>query len=624
MKTAEISFKNGVAYSENFGDIYFSSEDPIGESEYVFASAIDEIWHNRDRFIIAEAGFGAGLNFLSAFNKFKNSSKFLHYVSIEANPLSREDLAKIYENLGVFKELSDELIKSYPPLIRGIHRLNFKNSRITLDLCFGDINEILPELDFKADIWFMDGFAPSKNADMWSEEVFKEVGNLSKLGAILRTYSSARVVKNSLRANDFEVSLLKGFGKKREMISAKLAKKNHVLKNPWFSRYDAQNEAKEVKTALIIGAGVAGCVSAYKLNELGVKVTIAEKCEDIATNGSGNLCGILMPLITKPEVSLGMMHMNAFLQAVRFYKNTMSDTECEFSGAIDYAHDKKLVARLEEWLKFDDKNGVFDINLNSAPYPSAFIKEAAKARPQKMCEKASESADILLGYEFEGYEILADGKISAKFKNGETILSNILILAIGSDSMEFFANFDMQLSSVRGQVTHIKEAIKTDVPFSAKGYVCPKTDGVQVVGATYDRNLKLDKPRSSDDEKNLADISEFLNGKEPQILGSKVGYRSYSGDRFPIIGRLYDERFYKSSYKSLLWTKNKDENLSAEYIPNVYINTAHGSRGLCTAVLGAELICDLAFNRPLCLQKSLFDALHPARFLIRKLKKGIN
>ena len=113
--------------------------------------------------------------------------------------------------------------------------------------------------------------------------------------------------------------------------------------------------------------------------------------------------------------------------------------------------------------------------------------------------------------------------------------------------------------------------------------------------------------------------------KTPQnirIIGSKVGYRSYSGDRFPLIGRLYDEDFYKDTYKSLLWTKGKS-NPHPKYVPNVYVSTAHGSRGLCTAVLGAELICDLVFDRPLCIEKSLFDELHLARFLVRKLKKGL-
>ena len=287
-----------------------------------------------------------------------------------------------------------------------------------------------------------------------------------------------------------------------------------------------------------------------------------------------------------------------------------------------------------------------------------------------------------------------------RFKDGRSIDADVLVLATGSESMELFADYDIRLSSVRGQVTHIKPAVWTSAPFSAKSYVCPPVDGVQVIGATYDRNLFLDESRSSDDEKNLADVAEFLDGKfakserlnlsgeqdlnlttgpdgdaenlnrleasrndinlskntdlraktasnpvqardasnltmpensssiapkipqNVRIIGSKVGYRSYSGDRFALIGRLYDEDFYKDSYKSLLWTKGKS-NPHPKYVPNVYVSTAHGSRGLCTAVLGAELICDLIFDRPLCIEKSLFDELHLARFLVRKLKKGL-
>ncbi len=317
-----------------------------------------------------------------------------------------------------------------------------------------------------------------------------------------------------------------------------------------------------------------------------------------------------------------------------------------------------------------------------------------------MCKAASAGIKTLLNCEFESFETLESGAVRARFKDGRSIDADVLVLAVGSESMELFADYDIRLSSVRGQVTHIKPAVWTSAPFSAKGYVCPPADGVQVIGATYDRNLFLDESRSSDDEKNLADVTEFLDGKftkseqlnlsgeqdlnlttdpsgdaenlngleassndinlskntdlraknagdptqaqdvpnltapensssiaakVPQnvrIIGSKVGYRSYSGDRFPLIGRLYDEDFYKDSYKSLFWTKGKS-NPHPKYVPNVYVSTAHGSRGLCTAVLGAELICDLIFDRPLCIEKSLFYELHLARFLVRKLKKGL-
>nr|WP_314391320.1 bifunctional tRNA (5-methylaminomethyl-2-thiouridine)(34)-methyltransferase MnmD/FAD-dependent 5-carboxymethylaminomethyl-2-thiouridine(34) oxidoreductase MnmC [uncultured Campylobacter sp.] len=698
MKSARVVFRGAVPFSPEFDDIYFNTDDPIGQSEYVFNSVFDEIWDKKSEFNVLETGFGAGLNFLCAFKRFKNSDKFLNFVSIEKTPIARDDLAKIYANFSELAGVSGELLGAYPALICGFHRLNL-DPNVTLTLCFGDVDTVLDELSFIADAVFMDGFAPAKNEAMWSERVCGKIANLCAFGASVCTYSASGALKRALQNSGFEVNLLKGYGKKREMLRAKFAGERQARSEIWFSRFDPAATIAP-KTALIIGGGVAGCVCAFKLRQRGLDVTIAEKCSDIALNGSGNHCGILMPLITKPTVNLGRMHMNAFLQAARFYGQNLGADEIEFCGATDYAYEQKTLERFYEWHEFDADNGVFELKFDSEPYASAFIFSGAKARPRKMCKAAIAGIKTLLNCEFENFETLESGAVRARFKDGRIIDSDVLVLAIGSESMELFADYDIRLSSVRGQVTHIKPAVWTPAPFSAKGYVCPPTQGVQVIGATYDRNLFLDESRSSDDKKNLADVAEFLDGKFaknewlnlngarelnltigpdgdaentdrlelnkggvnlskimdlpaktasnpvqardasnltvpenslniaakiPQnirIIGSKVGYRSYSGDRFALIGRLYDEDFYKDSYKSLLWTKGKS-NPHPKYVPNVYVSTAHGSRGLCTAVLGAELICDLIFDRPLCIEKSLFDELHLARFLVRKLKKGL-
>lgn len=690
MKSARVVLKGGIPFNPEFDDIYFNADDAIGQSEYVFNSVFDEIWNKKGEFNVLETGFGAGLNFLCAFKRFKNSDKFLNFVSIEKAPIAKEDLAKIYANFSELADVSGELLDAYPPLIHGVHRLNLAPN-VTLTLCFGDVAEVLDELSFNADAVFMDGFAPAKNEAMWSEQVCAKIANLCALGAAVCTYSASGALKRALQNSGFKVNLLKGYGKKREMLRAKFTGERQAEGEIWFSRFDPAARIVP-KTALVIGGGVAGCVCAFKLRERGLDVTIAEKRGDIALNGSGNHCGILMPLITKPTVNLGRMHMNAFLQAARFYERNLGAEEIEFCGATDYAYEQKTLERFYEWREFDADNGVFELKFEDEPYASAFIFNGAKARPRKMCKAASTGIKTLLNCEFTGFEVLEGGAVRAHFKDGQSIDADVLVLAIGSESMELFADYDIRLSSVRGQVTHIAPAVWTSAPFSAKGYVCPPAEGVQVIGATYDRNLFLDEPRSSDDEKNLADVAEFLGDKFaenerlnlnigrdgdaenadrlevnkggvnlskimdlpaktadspaqtnsasnltapknnlniaaqiPQnirIVGSKVGYRSYSGDRFPLIGRLYDEDFYKDTYKSLLWTKSKS-NPHPKYVPNVYVSTAHGSRGLCTAVLGAELIRDLIFDRPLCIEKSLFDELHLARFLVRKLKKGL-
>ncbi|AQW83474.1 bifunctional tRNA (5-methylaminomethyl-2-thiouridine)(34)-methyltransferase MnmD/FAD-dependent 5-carboxymethylaminomethyl-2-thiouridine(34) oxidoreductase MnmC [Campylobacter pinnipediorum] len=613
MKNADINFKENTAFSIEFDDVYFNTNKPQNESEYVFVSAIDEIWEKQDSFIVAEAGFGAGLNFLTLCKRFKNTDKKLHFVSIEGYPLSKKSLQDIYNKLGVFKRLSKDLISTYPPTIKGIHRIEFKEN-IILDLCFGDINEVLKELDFKADIWFLDGFSPKKNPKMWDMEVFNEISKLTKENGIIRSYSCSKPVRDGLSNFGFNLQLRAGYGKKRQMSHAVFkTQQDKEKKDIWFER--SETDSKKAKDVLIIGAGVAGCVSAYKLKNSGFNVTIAEKRDKIAQNGSGNHCGILMPLITKPDVNLGKMHKNAFLQAVRFYKKSMSEKEINFSGCAEYAYDETLAQRY-----FLNDDSIFEFYKDEKPYPYVFIKDGAYARPRKLCKKASKNIDIKLNLEYKSHKHLKNGKISVKFKNNDTIKTDILIFTTGSESVEIFKN--LPISFVRGQVTHIKPILDNKIPLSAKGYITPAIDDIQVIGATYARNELNNRPTDADNEENISKISEFVDTKNITTQGARVGYRGYSSDRFPIIGNLHDESFYKENYKDLFWTKHKGSKIKPKYQNNVFINIAHGSRGLCTAVLGANIISDLILNRPLCIEKSLFNELHPARFLIRQLKKG--
>ncbi|WP_169999772.1 bifunctional tRNA (5-methylaminomethyl-2-thiouridine)(34)-methyltransferase MnmD/FAD-dependent 5-carboxymethylaminomethyl-2-thiouridine(34) oxidoreductase MnmC [Campylobacter sp. RM9328] len=622
MKTAIINFKDKIAFNEEFNDIYFNTSDPLGESKYVFASAIDEIFEDQNSFIVAELGFGAGLNFLTLCNKFKNTDKKLHFVSIEMTPISPNDLQEIYKKLNAFKLLSKKLISLYPPIISGIHRIEF-SPNITLDLCFGEAKEILPELDFEADVWFMDGFAPSKNSSMWDEEIFKEVARLSKIEAVIKTYSCAKIVRENFIKSGFELTLLKGYGKKRQMSHAVLKHKTQSSVNPWFQRAKTTNLSKN-SHAIIVGAGIAGLATAYELSKNGIRVTLMEKENSVATNGSGNISGALIPLITKPEVNLGRMHLNAFLQAVRFYKNTLSKQEINFTGCIEYAYDELLKRRYESRFS-DDSKGIFDYDESAKPYPALLIKDGAHVCPIKACKKLAKEFEVLLSHKYLSHKHLKNGKISIKFKHDKktkSIKADFLIFAAGSESTEIFGDKDITISSVRGQVTHIEKILNNTMPLSALGYICPAKNNIQIIGATYARGDIDPNPRADDDNENLNKLSDFIDIKNTRIISQKVGFRSYSADRFPIIGALHDEEYYKSVYKDLFWTKHKANNALPKYEQNVFVNFAHGSRGLGTAILGAKLIGDLVLNRPLCIEKSLFNDLHPARFLVRKLKRA--
>lgn len=611
-------YKSGTPYSQKFGDFYFNTDSFSGESEYVFISAVDEIFNQKESFIVAEAGFGVGRNFLNLAKKFKKSDKNLHYISIEAFPLDKESLAEIYKNLGI---RGRNLLKKFPPLINGLHRIEYAKN-ITLDLYFGDIDQALDELDFKADVWFMDGFSPAKNPDMWSKNVFKKIARLTKIGGILATYTSAKSVNEAMSEAGFCVKKIAGFGRKREMIRAKLENLDDKIKEFYLKRGISKSSGKSV---LIIGAGIAGLVSAFKLSRLGFSVVVAEKNESVGLNGSGNFTGVAEPLITKKGVKLGDMHIHAFLLAKNFYKKELPKSLIKFTNAKEFAYDDELFRRYESI----EESEIYEFLREDKPYPSVLIKDAALAKPHKICKFLAKNLDVKCGFEFVNFSKNGE-KFLSEFKNGEILESDILIFTMGSHSEELFGkgqnpkiclDESMQISSVRGQTTTIKKSVKTSLPLSAKGYICPAIGGLQLIGSTYDRGDYNENISDMDNAKNLANISEFID-KKTKILGSKVGFRSYSGDRFPIVGAFVSDDF-SEVFKDLPWSKKKELDRFPSYKPNLYINAGHGSRGLCTAILGAEIVCDLILNRPLCLPKSLFNEISPNRFLIRKLKKGL-
>lgn len=607
-----MEYKDGVLYSKEFKDTYFSRTSPFDESTHVFINLIDEIWDKKDRFIVAEAGFGVGLNFLNLAYKFNRSDKILHFVSIEKYPFSKKDLSEIWTKFAKFPNLSKKLIKKYPKFKDGLNRIHFSKN-ITLDIYFGDIKDALKEFEFKADVWFLDGFAPSKNPNMWDLEVMQGVANLSKFGTLLSTYSVAGSVRENLIKVGFNIEKRAGFGFKKEMLVARFEKESLVSDDIYFARPNNVNG----KNVLVIGAGIAGLVSAYKLQKAGFNVIVAEKNDEVGLNGSGNLVGVLSPLITQKSVNLGKMHLKSFLFACKFYKKS---SYAKFSGSKEFAFNENLVNRY--------KNSFFTLQ-NDAPYKSVFIKNAATIRPKAFCDFLSKKLKILLNFEFDSLEKV-ENCYKVTFKNDKIIIADIIVFCMGSHSEELFGlgispriNFDdsVAISSVRGQVTWIKERVKSGFALSARGYICPAYKGVQLIGATYDRRLYFDSHRDMDDAKNVESVSEFLDDKKVEIMGSKVGYRSYSGDRFPIIGPLIDTSWFKDSYKGIHWGKKSE--ILPKFKDGLFINTAHGARGLSTAILGGELILDYVLNRPFCLEKTLKNEIHPARFLIRKLKKGL-
>ena len=226
MQFAKLEWINNQPYSLDFNDIYFNSQNGLQETEYVF------IEHNqlkarfssleKESFTVIETGFGTGLNFLAVaahWMALAPKHAQLRYISIEKFPLTLADLARAHAVWPQLAVISGELLQYYTNIKSGINAYSLAGGRIQLGLQADDISLALPLISQKADAWLLDGFAPAKNAEMWSSEVFSHIERLSSAGTTFATFTSAGAVRRGLQTAGFHVQKHTGFGKKREMLS---------------------------------------------------------------------------------------------------------------------------------------------------------------------------------------------------------------------------------------------------------------------------------------------------------------------------------------------------------------------------------------------------------------------
>ena len=245
LENAEIVWQeNGAPYSSRFADIYFSRQGGLEETEHVFIAAnrLQERWQTLDNllreevstdnnsdttpqhcFTIAELGLGTGLNFLCcwrAWQQLQPTRLRLHYIACEKFPMQANVLAQALASWPELRNFSTSLLTVYPDHSPGYHRLQLRSqdggSEVTLDLYYGDAAEMLAAQPLrervKVDAWFLDGFAPRVNPDMWSPALLTTMARLSKPGTTLSTYSVAGQVVRNLQACGFQVSKQPGFG----------------------------------------------------------------------------------------------------------------------------------------------------------------------------------------------------------------------------------------------------------------------------------------------------------------------------------------------------------------------------------------------------------------------------
>ena len=215
--------ESGTPISETYGDIYHSAAGGHAQARHVFlaGNGLPARWRGRDSFTILETGFGLGINFMATWLAWKADPARcapLHFISLEKHPFSAADLARAHAAWPEFQALAAELNAHWPALTAGTHRLELEGGQIVLTLVFGDAVETLRTLAAKADAFYLDGFSPALNPDLWSPALCQSLVRLANDGATLATWSVAGAVRRALSDAGFQVEKQAGFAGKRQML----------------------------------------------------------------------------------------------------------------------------------------------------------------------------------------------------------------------------------------------------------------------------------------------------------------------------------------------------------------------------------------------------------------------
>jgi len=493
----------GIPVATNFKDTYYSTDGGLGETETIFLKGcgLPEGWQGRQRFVIGELGFGSGLNFLAAWRMWeatKNPGARLHFVSIEKFPFDAEQLKQALSAWPELNKYSEPLISQWPGRVKGFHRLHFGD--VTLTLIHDDIVYALEELDAEIEAWFLDGFSPSKNPDMWSPDIMKQIATLSAPGARLGTFTVAGTVRRALTDVGFTVERREGFGRKR-----------HRLEACFSGKFKTE---KVIPTPTIIGAGIAGASLAQAFRRRGITPKIIHDSKHKAA--SHNAAALIKPRLDLQDRPESRFFLSSYLYALNNYNDYV------LSEGIIYLPKSDI-----EMARFNK------LQLN-APLPPQHINFDVKNKKLILGKSIAISPKNILEKWLEGIN-LQDQKLSKI-----PPIKSHTIFAAGYGIQSLLPSNDILLRYSRGQLTWALFDPNITTPITYGGYALPCNEEL-LIGATHQR-LSTKEPfkiMENDDLENLKKFEKFTTRKAiKSSTPSRASVRVTTSDTLPLIEEL--------------------------------------------------------------------------------------
>jgi tRNA 5-methylaminomethyl-2-thiouridine biosynthesis bifunctional protein len=525
---------------------------------------------------------------------------------VEKHPFSAQDLAVLHAPHAELAPLAEELRSAWPLLVPGLHRLEFAGGRIVLTIALGDAAELVPQLRLAADAIFLDGFAPAKNPDMWSPELLKAVARVAAPGATAATWSVAAGVRQALRAAGFVAEKRRGFARKSEMLVARFVPRRALRPAP---------AALTERSAVVVGAGIAGAAACERLAARGWEVTLIERHAEPAREASGNHAGAFHPVLTPDDSHLARLTRAAFtflLEHWRQFDAIGAAPEWKRCGLLQLARDARedeaqraaleaLALPLDYAQRLDVRRAseCAGVKLGAG---GLWYPEAGWIRPPSFARAliARSGARVLYGREAGSLE-RAGACWIVRGRDGSAIAeAGAVVLANASEALRLAPSPHIRLRRVRGQLTYLPPIAGLRCAVLRGGMVLPAIDGLTVTGASFDLDDDDPSVRATSHAGNLERLERIVpgaaQGLDPAKLEGRTSFRTVARDRLPLVGALDAHGLYGAF--------------------------AYGSRGLLWAGLGAELLASLMENEPLPLESALGEALSPSRFAQRARRRA--
>lgn len=639
IRPAELELREGVPFAPAFGDVYHTRAGALAQAQHVFlrGNGLPERWRGRREFVVLETGFGLGNNFLATWHAWRADParcERLVFLSIEKHPLRASDLAAVHREHR-WPELVGELLARWPVATPNLHRVEFEHGRVLLILALGDVEDLLPELQARADALYLDGFAPAKNREMWSPSVFHQLARLAAPGATAATWSAARAVRDGLSAAGFHVETAPGFGGKRDMTVARHAPR-HQPRGP--VALEGADVAR--REALIVGGGLAGASVAAALAVRGWACTVFDRHATAAQEGSGNPGGLYRGIVNRQDGPHARLHRSAALHLAALVDRLRPALVGGFDGLL----------RLESLLASDEEATLAQmralLDALGLPPPYAQAVDAGHASEKAGIRLTSPAwffpsggwlrpASLVSHWlRTPGVQWRGDARVEAlhavpqgwqlRGAHGEVLAqAPVVVLANAADAARLAPSPAWRLRAVRGQITGVpadSPGLRAPhVPVASAGYVLPAHDGWVWCGATAQADDPDGTVREADHLHNLEQLARLTGHPvlpPPLALRGRVGWRAVTEDRLPLVGPVPDDEAAQASPQRLTQPRHVPRR------QGLYLCTGLGSRGITWSALCGEVLAAWIDGSPLPVEADLRDALDPARFISRAVRRA--